>query len=89
MDSETFARCVENHDIPGIIVKRLFGVTERGQRYALVINQVVWLKIRLFYEGVDRVIVKELSEHLTYKGAEKKLDEYRYRLERSFSIANI
>jgi hypothetical protein len=61
-----FQNAVSNWSIPGTVISRDFGVTNVNQRFACVINQVMWYKVRLFVEVDYRFHEKnELNNGIT------------------------
>lgn len=72
-----FIRSQVDRHVPGHIEYIEFGRSRSGRTYAIVINSVVWYKIRIAIISYDEssVELKELTQHLTYDGAQEKVPD--------------
>ena len=87
MNAEYFKNLVKNVPIPGTIVNEYYGATSKGQHFALIINKVLWYKLRLFLEVDNRigeyVYEESLSEHLFHSNAKSSMSNAKQRLEQT------
>lgn len=94
MSSADFEQTIKNLPIWGQIISVSFGESKTKERFAYIINKVVWYKCRLYIE-VDKGIESSgihllaVSEHVWLESAKKKCEEWAKCLTMNSSTASV
>ncbi|RNA00605.1 hypothetical protein BpHYR1_000094 [Brachionus plicatilis] len=87
MDDTEFSKILSN-SLPINVIKQIYDTTIMGQKYVIVVNKILWYKIRVFLredhlDKRQKLTEYHWSEHATEEGVENHIMWIKERLKRT------